>query len=68
MKYYSQLGVDFRVCGLAAKDYDYKMEDFQSFIKVVPSAIIELGHWQQLGYAIIKPTIMEKKFSIEEIR
>jgi len=68
MKYYSALGVDFRVCGLAAKDYDYEMKDFQSFIKVVPSAIIELGHWQQQGYAIIKPEIMDKKFSIEEIR
>ena len=68
MKYYSLLGVEFRVCALAAKDYGYKTKDFQDFVKVVPSAIIELGHWQQEGYAIIKPKIMEKKFTIEEIR
>ena len=68
MKYYSMLGVDFRVCGLAAKDFGYEMKDFQSFVKVIPSAIIEIGHWQQQGYAIIQPQIMEKKFSIDEIR
>lgn len=68
MKYYSMLGVDFRVCGLAAKDFDYSVKDFQSFVKIIPSAIIELGHWQQEGYAIIKPEVMEKKFSIEELR
>lgn len=68
MKYYQQLGVEFRVCGLAANDFGYQREDFQSFVKIVPSAIIEIGHWQQQGYAIIKPQIMEKKFSIEEIR
>lgn len=68
MNYYQQLGIEFRVCGLAAKDFGYQREDFQSFVKIVPSAIIEIGHWQQQGYAIIKPQIMEKKFSIEEIR
>jgi len=68
MKYYSMLGVEFRVCALAAKDFGYKTKDFQSFVKIVPSAITELGHWQQEGYAIIKPEIMEKKFSIEELR
>jgi len=68
IKYYQQLGVEFRVCGLAAQDYDYERKDFYSFVKIVPSAIIELGHWQQKGYAIIKPEILEKKFSIEELR
>lgn len=68
MKYYQQLGVDFRICGLAAKDFDYEINDFQSFVTIVPSAMIDLGHWQQQGYAIIKPEIMEKKFSTEEIR
>jgi intracellular sulfur oxidation DsrE/DsrF family protein len=68
MKYYQQLGVEFRVCGLAAKDFGYQRKDFQSFVKIVPSGIIELGHWQQQGYAIIKPQILDKKFSIEEIR
>ena len=68
MKYYHSLGVEFRVCGLAAKDFDYTADDFYSFVKITPSAIIELGHWQQENYAIIKPEILEKKFSIDEIR
>ena len=68
MKYYSQLGVEFRVCALAASDFGYTISDFQSFVKVVPSAIVEIGHWQQEGYAIIKPEVLEKKFSIEELR
>ena len=68
MQYYSMLGVEFRVCALAAKDFGYKKEDFQSFVKIVPSAIIEIGHWQQEGYAIIKPEVMDKKFSVEELR
>lgn len=68
MKYYSQLGVEFRVCAIAASDFGYSISDFQSFVKVVPSAITEIGHWQQEGYAIIKPEILEKKFSVEELR
>ncbi len=68
MRYYSALGVKFKVCGLAAQDYDYAIRDFQPFIEVVPSAITELVHWQQQGYAVIHPEIMSKKFSIDEIR
>jgi len=68
MKYYASLGVDFLVCGLAANDYGYKSSDFHDFVTVVPSAINELAHWQMLGYALITPNIVEKKFSIEEIR
>ncbi len=68
MKYYHQLGVEFRVCGLAANDFDYKLSDFQDFVILVPSAITEIGHWQQKGYALIQPDIMDKKFSVEEIR
>lgn len=68
MKYYSELGVKFRVCGLAAEDYDYSVKDFHDFIEVVPSAITELAHWQQKGYSLITPVVMEKKFSIDEIR
>ena len=68
MRYYAQLGVKFKVCGLAAEDYGYRLKDFQDFIELVPSAIPELAHWQQQGYAVIAPNIMEKKFAIEEIR
>ncbi len=68
MRYYASLGVEFKVCGLAAEDYDYGNSDFYEFIEVVPSAITELAHWQLQGHALITPVVMEKKFSIEEIR
>ncbi len=68
MRYYASLGVEFKVCGLAADDYDYDTDDFYEFIDVVPSAMTELAHWQLQGYALITPTVVEKKFSIEEIR
>ena len=68
MRYYSELGVEFRVCGLAAQDYGYGKGDFHDFIKVTPSAISEIAHWQLQGYALVTPVVMEKKFSIEEIR
>jgi intracellular sulfur oxidation DsrE/DsrF family protein len=68
MKYYAALGVKFKVCGLAAEDYGYSAKDFHDFVELVPSAITELAHWQLRGYASIRPEIMDKKFSIEEIR
>jgi len=68
MRYYAELGVKFKVCGLAARDYDYSAGDFYEFIDVVPSAITELSHWQQQGYSLITPRVLEKKYTIEEIR
>ncbi|WP_198263831.1 DsrE family protein [sulfur-oxidizing endosymbiont of Gigantopelta aegis] len=68
MRYYEQLGVEFRICGDAADDYGYTAKDFPAFVKIVPSAIAELAHWQNQGYAIIRPLVFEKKYSIEEIR
>jgi intracellular sulfur oxidation DsrE/DsrF family protein len=68
MRYYASLGVDFRVCGLAAHDYDYDVDAFYDFVKVVPSAITELAHWQLEGHALITPQVMEKKYAVEEIR
>jgi len=68
MRYYASLGVKFKVCALAAIDFDYSVEDFQDFIEVVPSAITELNHWQMKGYGLITPQIMDKKFAVEEIR
>lgn len=68
MKYYESLGVEFRVCELAAGDYGYTLKDFHDFIIMAPSAIIELGHWQQEGYALIRPIVYTKTRSIEEIR
>ena len=68
MRYYADLGIEFRVCGLAAQDYDYDRKDFYDFVKVTPSAITEIAHWQLQGYAVIRPSVLEKKFSIQEIR
>jgi intracellular sulfur oxidation DsrE/DsrF family protein len=68
MRYYAELGVEFRVCGLAAEDYGYRREDFHDFVKLTPSAITEIAHWQLQGYALVTPVVMEKIFSIEEIR
>ena len=68
MRYYSSLGVEFKVCGLAAADYGYRTDAFHEFIDVVPSAITELAHWQLQGYALITPVVMTKKYAIEEIR
>ncbi len=68
MRYYANFGVKFKVCGLAAKDYGYRAKDFHDFVEMVPSAIPELAHWQLQGYALIAPSVMEKKYSIEDIR
>jgi hypothetical protein len=68
MRYYASLGVAFKVCGQAAEDFGYAIKDFQDFIEVVPNAIPELAHWQQQGYALIVPKILEKTLDIESIR
>jgi intracellular sulfur oxidation DsrE/DsrF family protein len=68
MRYYASLGVQFKVCGLAAEDYGYTADDFYDFIELIPSAVTELAHWQLNGFAVITPRVMEKRFAIEEIR
>ncbi|HKJ76047.1 MAG TPA: DsrE family protein, partial [Gammaproteobacteria bacterium] len=68
MRYYASLGVEFKVCGLAADDYGYAAEDLQDFVDLVPSAFNELVYWQNQGYALIVPRVQERTFSIEEIR
>lgn len=68
MRYYHSLGVEFKVCNLAAADYDYRIKDFYEFIDVVPSAFTELAHWQQQGFALITPKVYIRTQSIEEIR
>jgi intracellular sulfur oxidation DsrE/DsrF family protein len=68
MRYYADMGVKFKVCGLALKDYDYQPSDLHDFVEVTPSAITELMHWQNQGYAIIPATVMEKKFSVDQLR
>lgn len=68
MRYYADLGVEFKVCLLAMGDYGYSLKDLQDFVQAVPSAPAELVHWQHQGYAVLTPQIMDKKFSIESIR
>ena len=68
MRYYAQLGVEFKVCALAAADYGYDVEDFHEFVTVVPSAITELAHWQLQGYALITPQVLLKTIDIDSIR
>lgn len=68
IKYYADFGFKFKICSLAAHDFDYNENDFQDFVEVVPSAMTELAHWQMQGYGLITPRIYSKKFSNDEIR
>lgn len=68
MRYYASLGVQFKVCGLAAEDFQYDADSFYDFVDIVPSAMTELAYWQQQGYGLVIPQIMDKVFSTEEIR
>ncbi|MEI8170330.1 MAG: DsrE family protein [Rhodoferax sp.] len=68
MRYYAGMGVKFKVCGLALKDFQYNAEDLHDFVEVTPSALTELMHWQNQGYALITPQVNEKKYSNEELR
>jgi len=68
MRYYADLGVEFKVCMLAMGDYGYGLKDMQDFVQAVPSAPAELVHWQNQGYALMTPQIMDKRLSIEAIR
>lgn len=68
MRYYAGMGVKFKVCGLALKDFQYTANDLYDFVEVTPSALTELMHWQNRGYALITPQVNEKKFSNELIR
>jgi intracellular sulfur oxidation DsrE/DsrF family protein len=68
MRAYVEQGVRFRVCGLALSDYGYQDADMQSFIEIAPSAMTELVHWQNQGYALIVPQVTDKRVAIEDIR
>lgn len=68
MRAYAEQGVRFRVCGLALQDYGYQDADMQPFIEIAPSAMTELVHWQNQGYALIVPQVTDKRVSIDDIR
>lgn len=68
MRYYASLGVKFRVCGIAAGDYGYDEDTFFDFVEIVPSAMTEVAHLQQLGYGLVIPQMHDKIYSTDEIR
>ena len=68
MRYYAEMGVKFKVCGLSMSDYGYTAADLYDFVEVTPSAITELMHWQMQGYALIPAVVNDKKFSIDQLR
>lgn len=68
MRYYADIGIEFRVCALALHDYGYGLDDLQDFIRVVPSAPVERVYWQNQGYAVVRPMILDKKFNLEDLR
>jgi intracellular sulfur oxidation DsrE/DsrF family protein len=68
MRYYSELGAEFKVCSLSLTEYGYRPDDMQDFIHVIPSAVTELIHWQSKGYSLIVPKVWEKNVSLEEIQ
>ena len=65
---YAEFGVEFKVCGMVMGEYGYRPQDLYPFVEIVPSAITELVHWQNQGYGLITPTVMERRQSIEEMR
>lgn len=68
MRYYTEFGVEFKVCAISAQEYGYQPEDFQDFVQIVPNAVTELIHWQSKGYSLVVPQVPEKHNSIEELR
>lgn len=68
MRFLASLGVEFRVCATSLKEFGYRPTDVQEFLKIVPSAVTDLAHWQLMGYAVIQPTVLIKKYATEDIR
>ena len=60
MRALSEQGVEFKVCNYAREQYGYTFDDFQDFIQVVPSAIVEVAYWQNQGYALMTPQVFFK--------
>ncbi|WP_448583784.1 DsrE family protein [Thermocrinis sp.] len=56
----SQYGVKFKLCRIALTQlYGYSEKDVYPFVETVPSAITEIAHWQQMGYALLIPMVFE---------
>ena len=68
MSYYAELGVEFRVCANTLKEFDYQPSDMQEFIRIIPSAVTDLTHLQNKGYALIIPRVHDKNYTNEELR
>lgn len=58
----SLYGVKFKVCRIAAEQlYGLSDRDFYPFVELVPSAIVEIAHWQQEGYALVIPMLFDRE-------
>lgn len=68
MRYYTEFGVEFKICALAAEEYGYHVEDFHDFVQIVPNAMTEIVHWQMKGYGLVIPQVPEKKLRMDEIQ
>lgn len=65
----SNYGVKFKVCKMAAEQiYGLSAKDFPEFVEFVPSAITEILHWQQQGYALLIPQVFEPKRQRTRVR
>ncbi len=53
-------GVKFKVCRMALTQlYGATEKDLHPFVETVPSAIVEVAHWQMMGYSLIIPMVFE---------
>jgi intracellular sulfur oxidation DsrE/DsrF family protein len=68
MRYYAELGIEFKVCSVSAHEFGYRAEDLHEFVQLVPSAVTELVHWQANGHTLIVPKVWEKNYTVEELR
>lgn len=68
MRYYTEFGVEFKICALAADEYGYDVKDFHDFVQIVPNAMTEIVHWQSKGYGLVIPRVPEKNVRMDEIQ
>lgn len=61
MKELADTGVEFRMCGNAAKAAGFKPDDFHGFVTVVPAGFPEIALLQSQGYAYLNPIPLSPK-------
>jgi len=68
----SKSGVRFEVCSVAAQAQGFEVDDFHSFINVVPTGGLALVYWGNKGYSIIpagstRPVPIINKFNKNDV-